>query len=110
MTAYEAARKWGMHATQITKWCKSGRIEAVKVKVGNKLKWIIPDDYPMPTVQTNGLPSEARQKAVLRRYGKRGYIARYAGAFSIRHMAKFLETTTADVRATYDDIVAKGGF
>lgn len=109
MTAYEAARKWGIPSNQLSKWCKSGKVKATKVKFGNRWKWIIPDDHPQPVVQTNGIPSETRQKVVLHRLGKRGYIQKYAGTFSIRHMAEFLETTCAEVRVIYDDIVAGGG-
>jgi hypothetical protein len=110
MTAYEATRKWGISPSQLSKWCKNGKVEAVRVKFGNRWKWIIPDDHPQPVPQTNGLPSVAREKAVLRKHGKRGYIAKFAGTFSVRHMAQFLETTCAEVRTTYDDIVARGGF
>lgn len=109
MTGYEAARKWGISTGQVNKWCKSGKITATKIKDGNRWKWIIPDDHPQPVPQINGVPSIAREKAVLRKYGKRGYILRFAGTFSVRHMTQFLETTCAEVRTIYDDIVAGGG-
>ena len=110
MTAYEAARKWDVPTNRVSEWIRRGRIDAVRVQFGNTWKWIIADDHPMPVTSTNGVPSEARQKVVLRNYGKRGYVAKFAGTFSVKHMAKFLETTCAEVRITYDDIVAKGGF
>lgn len=111
MTAYEAARKWGTNQSTLRKWINTGKVEAVKVKEdGHRWKWVIPDDHPQPNAKTGGIPGEMIQKAVLRKGGKRGYIAKYAGTFSIRHMAQFLETTCTEVRAIYDDIVAKGGF
>ena len=52
MTAYEAARKWGIPSNQLSKWCKSGKVNATKVKFGNRWKWIIPDDHPQPNIKT----------------------------------------------------------
>lgn len=113
MTAYEAARKWGIQTNQICTWLKNGKIVATKHKVGNKWKWNIPDDTPCPEYKTNCsscIPSEASERRVLRSKGKRGYIARFAGTFSIWHMADFLGISCDKVRWIYDDIVAKGGY
>jgi hypothetical protein len=115
MTAYKAARKWGVHPTTVTEWISKGKIPATKIRnAQGRMVWDIPDDthYPPPVTGCSrcSTAGEAREKRVLRDAGKRGYIAKFVGAFSIKHMAEFLGTTCAEVRAIYDDIVAKGGF
>lgn len=110
MTAHEAAKKWGISDKMVGVWCKRGKVKAKKTMVDGRMKWVIPDDHPRPVVQRNASASEAQQKAVLRNHGKHGYVAVFAGAFSVKHMAQFMETTCAEVRAIYDDIVKEGGF
>lgn len=111
MTSYEAAKKWKISTTQICKMLRNGKIKAERVKnEKGRMVWNIPDDHPAPAVSlTSSLPSERTQKAVLYKYGKRGFIAKYAGTFSTRHIAQMLETTCAEVRAIYDEILEKGG-
>lgn len=110
MTAYQAARRWGVSTFLVEKWIRQGKVKAEKVKFSDKQwRWKIPEDHPCPIIETNGRTSETRQKAELQQIGKRGFVARYAGTLSIRHMAELMETTNAEVVAIYDDIVVKGG-
>lgn len=112
MNLYQAGKKWDVSTQQIKIWMRQRKVPAVRVMSGKRMVYDIPDDFPMPVLSApaSSVPSERTQKAVLRKGGKRGYIAKYAGTFSIRHMARFLETTPAEIRAIYDDIVANGGF
>ena len=115
MTTYEAAKKWDRNPHLIARWIKRGRIPATMVRRENgHVGWEIPDDTPCPEsrklTKGCGYPSEAAEKRVLLVSGRQGYVAKYAGMFSIRHMAQFLGITPAEVRAIYDDIVSNGGF
>lgn len=110
MTAYQAARRWGVTTYRVAQWIRQGKVKAEKVKFSDKQwRWKIPEDHPCPIVETSGHTSETRQKVELQQIGKRGFVARYAGTLSIGHMAKLMETTNAEVVAIYDDIVAEGG-
>ena len=92
---------------------EKGVIPAKKYRNGkNHIVWDIPDNTPCPPHKKNsesGIPNEKTQLRVLRQKGKQGYVASFAGAMSIRSMSQFLQTTPAEVRAIYDEIVAKGG-
>lgn len=115
MTTYEAAEKWGRNRHLIAKWIKQKLVPAKMVRrASGHMGWEIPDDTPCPEcrklTKSCGYPSEATERRVLLKNGKRGYVAKYAGTFSIRHMAQFLQTTPAEVRAIYDDIVKEGGW
>jgi hypothetical protein len=114
MTTYEAAKKWDRNPHLIARWIKRGRIPATMVRRANgHVGWEIPDDTPFPEcrkISRNGIPGEATERRVLLENGKQRYVAKFAGVFSIRHMAQFLQTTPAEVRAIYDDIVGNGGF
>lgn len=111
MTASKAARKWGVTNDRILKWIKQGKVTAKWVQYSEKQwRWEIPDDHPCPVTKTCGTPSETRQRIELYRLGKRLFIARYAGTLSIDCMARLMETTCAEVRAIYGDVLAKGGF
>lgn len=112
MNLYQAGKKWDVSTQQIKLWMRQRKVPAVKLMRGDRIVYDIPDDFPMPKLnsQAGMMPTEKTQKAVLRKHGKRGYVSRFAGTLSIRHMARFLETTPAEIRAIYDDIVANGGF
>ena len=110
MTSYEAARKRGVQTCAVSKWIKRKKIPATKVpNAKGRMVWDIPDDTECPTVKSNS-PSETAERRTLAKKGVRGYVAKYAGIFSIRHMADFLGIASDKVRSIYDDILTKGGF
>ena len=111
MTIYQAERKWNIPTYQIKIWIKQRKIPAIRFDRGGRVTYDIPDDCPIPKLsdKVGQKPSEMQQRAVLRKGGVRGYIAKFAGTFSIRHMADFLGVGCDKVRWIYDDIVAKGG-
>lgn len=107
MTTDEAAKKWGRSRSSIVKMIEEGRIPAQKIRRdGEKSRWDIPDDAKYPEVQTlsTTAPSASSEKRTLARLGERGYIAKYAGVLSIKHMAQFLGVSCDHVRSIYDEI------
>ena len=111
MTLYQAELKWNIPQSYIKTWIRKRKIPAVKIVRDGHLRYDIPDDFPMPEIEVGSstVASERAQKAVLRKNGVRGYIAKFAGILSIQRMADFLAISCDKVRWIYDDIVAKGG-
>ena len=112
MTVYEAEKRWGIGRGTILKQIERKKIPAKKIcNAKGRMVWEIPNGFPCPQIkQPTNIPSETTERRVLQNKGKHGYVARYAGTFTIRHMAKFLGVSSDKIRQIYDDIVAKGGF
>lgn len=114
MTADQAAKAWGVCNKTIRNWINSGRIPATLARSdNNRMAYHIPDGTPCPPKKESvGRPvlTLAAEQRIFLKKGKREYVAKYAGIFSIRHMADFLGIASDKVRSIYDDILTKGGF
>lgn len=113
MTVGEAAELWGTNRRTIRCWIDRKKIPAMRIPFrGGSTIWQIPDGTPCPQKKegVGGLViTPAAEQRTLRNMGKHGYVKKYAGILSLKHMAQFLQTNTDEVRAIYDDIVAGGG-
>lgn len=111
MTFNDAVNKWLVNPQTLRRWIDKKAVPATKVRnAKGHMVWEIPDDAKCPAVKTDTTPSETAERRTLLKVGKHGYVAKYAGTFSIQHMAQFLQTTPAEVRAIYDEIIKNGGF
>lgn len=109
MNADAAANKWKVSIQVVMYWIKIGRIPAKPIQKGGRTIWEIPDELPMPgMIYKNKQKRKEEEKRARRNINKRKYIAKYAGMFSVRYLAQYLGISCDEVRAIYDDIVAKG--
>jgi hypothetical protein len=114
MTVDQAAKTFGTCNRTIRNWIRDGKIPATLVLTdSNRMAYHIPDGTPCPQKKEGGgrpVLSPAAEQRIFLKKGKRAYVAKYAGVFTIGHIAQFLGIASDEVRWIYDDILAKGGF
>jgi hypothetical protein len=110
MTAAEAAAKWGVHQTTVTKWLRKGLIPGELIpQIGRQPMWIIPDDTPRP-------PSDPEE--IAKRYMNNlqkippeqfdSYIWKNQTLMTVRQLGTKLGLTSEQIMARYDAMLESG--